>query len=72
MDAYKVQVRSSVRPGLCELCACICGLAACAVPITFIVYLGIFAINNPNGDGWYGVAEGFADMRPKKDWDRSS
>lgn len=38
---------------------CLCTLGCCAGQITLIVYLGIFAFNNPDNEAWYGVdAEG--------------
>ena len=37
-------------------CACICGCAIAAIPITFIVYLGIYAFNNPDNEAWVGIA----------------
>ena len=33
---------------------CLCSLACCAAQVTFIVYLGIFAFNNPDMEAWYG------------------
>ena len=38
--------------------ACLCGLSCCAAAVTFIVYLGIYAFNNPNAEAWYGNAAG--------------
>jgi hypothetical protein len=34
---------------------CLCTLGCCAAQVTLIVYLGIFAFNNPDKDSWYGV-----------------
>ena len=71
MDAYKVQVQGSLQgAGICaQLCAGLCGLASCAVAITFTVYLGIFAMNNPNGEGVYGVVGGQEFMKTQQQWD---
>ena len=33
------------------LCCCVCS----AVPIIFMVYLGIYAFNNPDQEAWYGL-----------------
>ena len=69
MDSY--QFKGGLQgAGVCaQLCAAICGLAMCATAITLAVYLGIFAMNNPNGDGWYGKIGDVEYMRLKKDWD---
>ena len=66
-----MQVKGSLQgAGVCaQLCAVICSLAVCATAITFAVYLGMFAMNNPNGDGWYGKVGDVEYMRLKKDWD---
>ena len=71
MDAYKVQVQGSLQgAGICaQLCAGICGLAMCAVAITFTVYLGIFAMNNPNGEGVYGKVGQHEFMKTQEQWD---
>ena len=56
MEGYKQQMQSA---GIgAQICFGIGVLATCAVLITFTVYLGQFAMNNPNGDGWYGVVNG--------------
>ena len=34
---------------------CLCTLGCCAAQVTLIVYLGIFAFNNPDKEAWYGV-----------------
>ena len=34
---------------------CLCTLGCCAAQVTLIVYLGIFAYNNPDKEAWYGV-----------------
>ena len=36
------------------LCCCVCA----AMPVTLIVYLGIYAFNNPDPDAWLGIADG--------------
>ena len=46
----------SLKGGCTALCACLCGCVAAAVPITFVVYLGIYAFNNPDNEAWVGVA----------------
>jgi len=46
-----------------QLIACLCGLSLCAVAITFTVYLGIFALDNPNAEGWYGEFGGAPRMQ---------
>ena len=74
-SSYQMQVKGSLQgAGICaQICAGICGLATCAVAITFTVYLGIFAFDNPNGDGWFGTYENYGrtyyDMASKADWD---
>lgn len=35
--------------------SCLCALGCCAAQVTLIVYLGIFAFNNPDKETWYGV-----------------
>mmetsp|Transcript_14851 Transcript_14851/g.20094 ORF Transcript_14851/g.20094 Transcript_14851/m.20094 type:complete len:198 (+) Transcript_14851:73-666(+) len=45
-----------------QLIACICALAVCGGMITFTVYLGMFAIDNPNAEGWYGEVNGVPKM----------
>ena len=45
--------------GVSQCIGCLCSLGCCAAQITLIVYLGIFAFNNPDNEAWYGVdAEG--------------
>ena len=68
MDAYKHQLQGA---GLCaQICSIISVLAICAGYITLTVYLGQFAMNNPNGDGWYGIVNGQQVMDTKASFDR--
>ena len=56
MDQYKSQLEGA---GMCvQLTACLCACAKLAAFITFWVYLGIFAFNNPDNQAWYGVTAG--------------
>jgi len=36
---------------------CVCCFALSVVPIVFLVYLGIYAFNNPDQDAWYGLVK---------------
>jgi hypothetical protein len=40
-------------------CAVVCAgttsLLCCAVVLTFIIYLAIFAFSNPDKEAWYGI-----------------
>ena len=56
MEGFKQPMQGA--PLIAQICSGICGLAMCAGLITLTVYLGQFAMNNPNGDGWYGVVNG--------------
>ena len=39
--------------GSCVLC--LLGTACSVLPIVYIVYLGIYAFNNPDAESWYGL-----------------
>ena len=39
--------------GSCVLC--LLGTACSIVPIVYVVYLGIYAFNNPDQEAWYGL-----------------
>ena len=39
--------------GSCVLC--LIGTACSILPIVYIVYLGIYAFNNPDAESWYGL-----------------
>jgi len=41
--------------GVSQCIGCLCSLGCCAAQVTFIVYLGIFAFNNPDKEAWYGI-----------------
>ena len=70
MDVYKQAQVNIQGAGICaQLFAGICGLAMAAAAITFTVYLGIFAMNNPNGEGVYGKVGGQESMRTMEQWD---
>ena len=74
MDEYKVEFQEGLQnAGKCTLItAAIFSLAVFAVGTTFTVYLGIFAFNNPNGDGWYGKIGDVEYMKLKEEWDAQS
>ena len=40
---------------MCQILSCLCALTCCGISITFIVYLGIYGLNNPDKEAWYGV-----------------
>lgn len=42
--------------------ACLCSLACSAGAITFLVFLGKFAFNNPDADAFYGTVAGQAGL----------
>ena len=52
--SYKVEGPMAV-PFVLLACAC------CIAPIVFIVYLGIYAFNNPDNDAWIGKTSGNVD-----------
>ena len=45
----------SVLAGAGSCVLCLLGTACSIVPIVFIVYLGIYAFNNPDQEAWYGL-----------------
>ena len=54
MDGYK-QVASG-GAGICvSLIGCLCACSMLGGFITFVVFLGKFAFNSPDGEAWYGV-----------------
>ena len=53
--------------GVSQCIGCLCSLGCCAAQITLIVYLGIFAFNNPDNEAWYGVdSEGKSQLFAKE------
>ena len=38
----------------------------CGLGITFTYFLGTFALNNPNSEGWYGVVNDVATMNSEQ------
>ena len=45
--------------GACgTMLACVLTCACSAIPIVLMVYMGIYAFNNPDSDAWHGVVEG--------------
>jgi hypothetical protein len=55
MDFHKQGQEQFQAMGMCaQLCVGFCALIYCGVAITLVVYLGIFALDNPNAEGWYG------------------
>ena len=64
MDNYQDAVKGQMDAmGACgKLVSGLCALAVLSVAITFTVYLGIFALDNPNADGWYGTVSGVPRM----------
>ena len=40
---------------LIKVVGCLVSCACCAAGVTFLVYLGIFAFNNPNPEAWYAT-----------------
>ena len=54
LGAFYVAVKNGFKDNLhCVLC--LLGTACSILPIVFIVYLGIYAFNNPDQEAWYGL-----------------
>lgn len=52
-------MQNLANAGGCAMACCSCACAA--LPIVFLVYLGIYSFNNPDSDAWYGkTTEGTA------------
>ena len=47
----------SALGGLGGCVLCLVGTACSILPIVFVVYLGIYAFNNPDQEAWYGLDE---------------
>ena len=47
----------TVGQGIGAVLSVFCGCACSALPIIFIVYLGIYAFQNPDANAWYGIVD---------------
>ena len=47
----------SALGGLGGCVICLLGTACSILPLVFVIYLGIYAFNNPDQEAWYGLDE---------------
>lgn len=52
-----MEVLRTLTGGASSALVCVCCCALSAVPIVLLVYLGIYAFDNPDTDAWYGLVK---------------
>ena len=52
-----MEILKTMTGGASSALVCVCFCALSAVPIVFLVYLGIYAFDNPDTGAWYGLVK---------------
>ncbi len=59
MDGFKNMATNGGACGvIMSIIGCLLGCGCLAAAISFVVFLGIYAFNNPNAEAIYGVVNG--------------